>query len=405
MIFKYKVLDAVGVKMEGTLEADSNDQALRRLQNQGNIILSLSSVKGRASSSKKSPSSPGGQGVKLDQVVMLMRELAIMIETGVPISEALELLSTNAENQAIKKAISAAHNDLVQGRSISQAFGSQPHVFPAVVINMVRTAEVGGQLDTTLNQAAEYLEASLEMRNKVGTALTYPVLLMVVAFGVTIFMMMYLIPKFGPLFQHMGGTIPPQTQFLISAGMFLQKNWWIVPLTIIGSAFAFVTVLRIPSGRAMMMRLLHVCPVIGDIVKKVALARILRSLGSVCAAGVSLLLALEISGQSAQDPIFEHAVDCVRLSVADGSSLSQAVANTNTFPAMVCQMVSVGEKSGRLSDVLLRVARFYERDVDVKLKMLTSIIEPLMIVVLGLVIGFIAVAIISPIYSLVGGVK
>jgi type IV pilus assembly protein PilC len=155
----------------------------------------------------------------------------------------------------------------------------------------------------------------------------------------------------------------------------------------------------------MMMRLLHVCPVIGDIVKKVALARILRSLGSVCAAGVSLLLALEISGQSAQDPIFEHAVDCVRLSVADGSSLSQAVANTNTFPAMVCQMVSVGEKSGRLSDVLLRVARFYERDVDVKLKMLTSIIEPLMIVVLGLVIGFIAVAIISPIYSLVGGVK
>jgi type IV pilus assembly protein PilC len=405
MTFNYKAFDAGGTQVEGIVDADTEDIGLRRLQSQGLVILSFGSAKGRAVKARAKTHGSSGQRVKLDQVVMLMRELAIMVETGVPISEALEVLALHADNAAIKNAITRAHGDLVQGLSISQAFGAQPIVFPIVVVNMVKTAEAGGSLDAALNQAAEYLESSLEMRNKVATALTYPALLAVVALGVTIFMMLYLIPKFGPLFMHMGGTIPPSTQFLLAVSSFLRTNWWIIPTSLFGAASAFGAMLRVQAGREALTRFLHFCPVVGDIGQKVALARILRSLGAVTASGVSLLLALEISGQSAQDIVFERAVSAARTAVAEGLSLSQAAINTKTFPPMVCQMISVGEKSGRLSDVMLRMARYYERDVDVKLKMLTSIIEPMMIVVMGLVIGFISVAIISPIYSLIGGVK
>ena len=278
-------------------------------------------------------------------------------------------------------------------------------MFPAVYVSMIRTAETGGSLDETLDQAAEYLEASLEMRRKVTGALTYPAVLMVVAMAVLIFMMTYLLPRFGPLFSHMGAEIPTSTRLLLGASAFLQSHWWTIPLTLGGSAWGFRAFARTPFGRNFLTRLVHRIPVIGDVVKKVALSRILRALGTLSGAGVSLLLALEMAAQTAQDVVFESALAQVRQDVEHGMAISEAVVKTGSFPPMVCQMMAVGEKSGRLSDVLLRVAKFFERDVDARLKVLASVIEPFMIVFLGLVIGFISISIIGPIYSLVGSVK
>lgn len=409
MDFTYTALDAQGARVSERVQAESNDQALRRLQNQGLVVLSLEladAVQAAGRSGKSLIESFGlSRSAKLEQVVILSRELAIMLETGVPIVEALEALERHAEDKMIKEALGNAHSDLSQGKTIAQAMAAQPHVFPAVYVSMIRTAETGGSFDETLNQAAEYLESSLEMRRKVTGAMTYPAVLMVVATGVLIFMMTYLLPRFGPLFQHMGAEIPTSTRLLLASSAFLQKNWWTIPLTLGGVGFGFRAFAKTPLGRNFLTRMAHRTPAIGDVVKKVALARILRALGTLSGAGVSLLLALEMAGQTAQDVIFEAALGQVRQDVERGVSISEAVTKTGSFPPIVCQMMTVGEKSGRLSEVLLRVAKFFERDVDARLKMLSAVIEPFMIVFLGLVIGFIAISIIGPIYSLVGSVK
>jgi type IV pilus assembly protein PilC len=409
MDFTYTALDPRGAKVSERVQAEDDDQALRRLQSQGLVVLSLepARVAQAAGGSVKTLLASLGltRSAKLEQVVILSRELAIMMETGVPIVEALEALQKHAEDKMIREALAQAHADLSQGKTIAQAMGAQPHVFPSVYVSMIRTAETGGSLDETLDQAAEYLEASLEMRRKVSGAMTYPAVLMVVATGVLVFMMTYLLPRFGPLFDHMGAEIPATTKMLLGASAFLQAHWWTIPLTLGGSGWGFRMFARTPFGRNSVTRLVHRVPVVGDVVRKVALSRILRALGTLSGAGVSLLLALEMAGQTAQDVIFEAALAQVRQDVEHGVSISEAVIKTKVFPPIVCQMMAVGEKSGRLSDVLLRVAKFFERDVDARLKMLSSVIEPFMIVFLGLVIGFIAISVIGPIYSLVGSVK
>lgn len=409
MDFTYTALDTRGTKVSERVQAEDDDQALRRLQSQGLVVLSLEPARQAQAAGGSMKSLLASLGLtrtaKLEQVVILSRELAIMMETGVPIVEALESLQKHAEDKMIGAALAQAHADLSQGKTIAQAMAAQPHVFPSVYVSMIRTAETGGSLDETLDQAAEYLEASLEMRRKVSGAMTYPAVLMVVATGVLVFMMTYLLPRFGPLFEHMGAEIPATTKMLLGASTFLQAHWWTIPVTLGSSGWAFRTFARTAFGRNFLTRLVHRIPVVGDVVRKVALSRILRALGTLSGAGVSLLLALEMAGQTAQDVIFEAALAQVRQDVEQGASISEAVIKTRVFPAIVCQMMAVGEKSGRLSDVLLRVAKFFERDVDARLKMLSSVIEPFMIVFLGLVIGFIAVSVIGPIYSLVGGVK
>lgn len=407
MNFAYTALNAQGVQVQESVQADNDDQALRRLQSQGYVVLSLKPAPergGRAAAGGSAGVSLRGRA-KLEQVVILSRELAIMIETGVPFAEALAALEEYAENTTLKAALRQAYADLSSGKTIAQALGNQPHVFPSLYVSMVRTAEAGGSLDQTLNQAADYLEASLEMRRKVVGALTYPALLLAVAIGVIIFMMVYLVPRFAPLFTKMGADIPTSTQFLMAASAFMRSQWWTIPATLGGGAWGLYALLRIPAGRDTLTRLLHRMPIVGDVVKKVALARSLRALGTLSGAGVSLLLALEMAGQTAQDTVFERALDAMRRDVAEGISISEAAMSARSFPPMVCQMIAVGEKSGRLSDVLVRVAHFYERDVDARLKTLASIIEPVMIVVLGLIVGFVAISVITPIYSLVGSVK
>ena len=409
MDFTYTALDSRGTKTSERVQAEDDDQALRRLQSQGLVVLSLEPTRAAQTTGGSVKSLLASLGLtrtaKLEQVVILSRELAIMMETGVPIMEALEALQQHAEDKMMREALAQTHAELTQGKTIAQAMATQPHVFPAVYVSMIRTAETGGSLDETLDQAAEYLESSLEMRRKVSGALTYPAVLMVVAIGVLIFMMTYLLPRFGPLFEHMGADIPTSTRILLATSAFLQQHWWTIPLTLGTGTWSFRTFARTPFGRYVLTRLIHRIPVIGDVVKKVALSRILRALGTLSGAGVSLLLALEMAGQTAQDVLFEAALAQVRQDVEHGISISEAVVKTGAFPPIVCQMMAVGEKSGRLSDVLIRVAKFFERDVDARLKTLAAVIEPFMIVFLGLVIGFIAISVIGPIYSLVGSVK
>lgn len=407
MDFTYTALDSSGARVRERVRAESEDQAIRRLQSQGYTVLAMAPASGRDLERPRAARQGvklGGR-VKLDQVVALTREFAIMIETGVPVTEALNALMEHCDSAAIKEALAETHQDLSEGKTMAQAMGAHPRVFPPLYVNMVATAEAGGSLDETLNRAADYLEGALEMRRKVAGALTYPVVLLVVATGVVIFMMTYLLPQFSQLFARMNAEIPASTRFLLAASDFTHAHWWMIPLVIAGAIWSIRAVLRTPAGRDAFTRFSLRLPFIGDTIRKVAMARILRALGTLNATGVSLLIALETASQTAQNVVFERAMMEMRAQVEQGVSLTDAVVATGVFPSMVCQMVAVGEKSGRLSAVLMRVAAFYEADVDARLKMMASVIEPVMIVVLGLIVGFIAISIITPIYSLVGSVK
>ena len=430
MEFAFTAISATGGQVKEQISCDSESQAVQRLQSQGYIILSLDAVSGRgkrAKTSEKSKASEKGtesgaviseggglnksiplpwkRKLKLDQLTLLTREFAIMIETGVPIVEAIELLREHADNPILQEALTGVSADLCAGRTLVQALSAHPNVFPKLYVDMVRTAETGGALDETLNQAADYQELALEMRRKVVGALTYPAILGVVATLVVLFMLIFLLPQFKDMFSKMGAEIPLQTRILMGLSDFLHTNWWVVPLAFFGAITGFKAIARLPAGKRALTQLTHKTPILGDIVKKATLARMLRALGTLSGAGVSLLIALETAQQTAQDVIYEESMTAVRQSVEEGASLSDAVIQTGVFPPMICQMIAVGEKSGRLSPVMLRIAGFYERDIDARLKVLTGVIEPMMIVALGIIVGFIATSIITPIYSMVGSVK
>ena len=427
MEFAFTALDSAGGQVAEQIRCDSESQAIQRLQSQGYIILSLKAAGGKArrvkseasgaKSSEKSAARSQGSGLnrsiplpwkrklKLDQLTLLTREFAIMIETGVPIVEAIELLREHADSPILQDALNGVHTDLCEGKTLVQALSAHPNVFPKLYVDMVRTAETGGALDETLNQAADYQELALEMRRKIVGALTYPAILGIVAVKVVLFMLIFLLPQFKDMFSKMGTEIPLQTKILMGLSDFLHTNWWLVPIVIFGAIAGFKAIIRVPAGKKAFTKLVHKTPILGDVVKKATLARMLRALGTLSGAGVSLLVALETAQQTAQDVVFEEAMTEARGRVEEGESLSEAVQQTGVFPPMICQMIAVGEKSGRLSPVMLRIAGFYERDVDARLKVLTGVIEPLMIVVLGVIVGFIATSIITPIYSMVGSVK
>ena len=426
MEFTFTAINPTGGQVKEQIQSETESQAIQRLQSQGYIILSLDAVSGKARRKSGGGEAAGagakGKGerkgglnatitlpwnrkIKLDQLTLLTREFSIMIETGVPIVDAVSLLRDHADSPILKDALDNVFTDLCEGKTLVQALSAHPNIFPKIYVDMVRTAETGGSLDETLNQAADYQELALEMRRKVAGALTYPAILGIVSVKVVLFMLIFLLPQFKDMFAKMGGEIPIQTKLLMGMSDLLRAQWWLIPAVVFGGITGFKTAMRFPAGRLLFTKITHKIPILGDIIRKMALSRMLRALGTLSGAGVSLLIALETAQQTAQDMIFEASMTQVRQKVEEGESLSEAVIETGVFPPMICQMIAVGEKSGQLSSVMLRIASFYERDVSARLKVLTAVIEPLMIVVLGVVVGFIATSIIAPIYSMVGSIK
>ncbi len=412
MEFAFTAMNAQGAKISDRIQAESSDQAITRLQSNGYIILDLAanSAAAEAKNKAKDAKSKGfftlskSKKIKVEHSVALSRELSIMIETGVPIVEAITSLAEHADNPAMKETLEQLTSDLNEGKGLADSMAQYPKLFSALYVSMVRTAEVGGSLNETLNHAAEYLETSLEMRRKVKGAMAYPGVLLAVTVLVLIFMLTYIIPQFNQLFVKMNAEVPLQTRFLLAVSMFLKANWWLIPLSLGGTFFGMRAFLSKPKGKMIFAKIVLKTPVVGMLATKVAVARLLRALGTLLNSGVSLMVSLDMAAQSTQNPVFDEAVNYISSKVEEGQTLTACMRETGVFPSMVCQMVAVGEKSGQMSEVLLRVSRYYEREVDAALKTVSSIIEPVMIVVLGVIIGGMAISIIGPIYSLTNAV-
>ena len=418
MEYVITALDNKGAQVEEQLRAGDENDAIQQMHRKGYVILRLAaaSVAGRTTEPSVVKSAGAAQSksalptlfaprVPFQEVVALTRQLSVMIETAVPLDEALAALAENTDDAYLREAFQSICENVSQGRTLSQALGEFPRIFPKLYIDLVNTAEVSGDLDRTLSLAAEYLETMLEMQRKVRGAMTYPAILFLVAVGVIIFMLTYLLPQFRELFTKMNASIPMETKILFALSDFLVARWYVLLAGIVSGGVALRWFASTRQGGYQISNLLQKIPILGDLLAKIAISRQIRSLGTLLESGVGLLVALSTAAPTAQNVLFEEAMMGAWQRVNEGTTLHEAMRESGRFPSMVCQMVAVGEKSGRVGNILLRMAAYYEREVDARLKTLSTVLEPLMIVFLGIVVGFLAVSIISPIYSLVSSVK
>jgi len=401
-IFGYEAIDASGRTLRGSLEADSEQLLISRLHEQGLHVVKVEAQKERAAlfSGLRKPRKP-----KLQAMVVFSRQFATMIDAGIPILRCLDILHSQTKDIALKHALDTVRKDVKAGMALNEALEKHPLVFSTLYVNMVRAAEVAGILDQILDRLATFLEKDLEVRQKVKSAMMYPVMVLIFSFLVLVAIFMFVLPKFKEIFDSMNVEMPATTQFLFAASDFVVGYWWAMVGAVIGGLVALRRYIRTPKGRYQYDYLKLKVPLIGELVLKLAVARFARTFGTLVASGVPLMRTLEIVGETSGNAVLATAIEGTRASIREGQPLSTPFAATGLFPPMVIHMMDIGEESGRLSEMMVRIADFYEQEVDAAIKGLTSMIEPLLIVFLGGIVGFIAISIMMPMFKLVSAIQ
>lgn len=402
-IYQYNVLDPNGKTITGTLEADSEGAVISRLQEQRLHILN---IKRRSGAVAKAPAQAAkGKKVKLAQLVVFTRQLATMIEAGIGIVKCLEILGNQTKDPGLSAVLEVCKKDVKGGMSLSEAFVKHPGVFSKLYVNMIKAAEVGGILDTILERVAQFLEKEQEIRNKIRGAMMYPIIVLIFAFSMVGALFVFVLPKFKEIFASMNVEMPPATAMLFGISDVL-RNYIYVPIGIaVGGWFAIKWILKQPAGRYRYDQLKLRLPVVGELVQKMAVSKFSRTFGTLIASGVPMIRSMEIVGETSGNMVIAKAVEQAREAIREGQRVSTPLAASGVFPPMVTHMIDVGEETGRLSDMLVKVADFYDDEVDNAVKGLTSMIEPCLIVFMGLVVGFIAISIMAPIFKIVTSIE
>lgn len=397
-VYNYKVRTVGGGTLQGVIEAPDLTSARNKLQAQRYIVLALSEAKKSPLDIIKGLIPKKGAGSK--DVVIFSRQLATMISAGVPAAKAFSIIETQIENKAFKKIITEVREDVEAGQSISEAMKKHPKVFSELYVNMIKAGEEGGTLEQILDRVSEYLEKAEELKSKVKGALVYPAVVLSIAIGVTIFLLTFVIPKFSAIFMSFGRQLPAPTMFLINLSNFLRNNWYFIPVIPVGLILIYRYITSKEKGRLKVDTIYLKLPVFGDLLKKVAISKFTRTLGTLQKAGVNILVSLEVAAKTAGNKLIENAIFYVRGQVKEGQNIAEPLAKTGVFPPMVVQMVNAGQETGKLDTMLSKVADFYDREVDVAVKALTSMIEPLVIVFMGVVIGGIVIAMFLPMFEM-----
>src|SRR3954449_4422408 len=401
--FEYSVRDKGGKLVSGTLEADSQAAVATRLKSMGYAPVSI-----RQSNAglKKELAIPGfGKKVKLKDLAIMSRQFATMINSGLSLLRALSILSEQTENKELARVLGEVRNDVESGNSLSSSFAKHPKVFPPLMVNMCKAGEVGGFLDSVLLQIAENYEAEVKLRSKIKSAMTYPVVVFVMAIlGVTV-MLLFVVPVFAKMFKDLGGTLPAPTRFLVflSGGPKILVPIMIVFL--IGGAFVWRKVKHQERVRSVVDPIKLKVPVFGMLFRKVAISRFARNLGTMMHSGVPILQSLDVVADTTGNIVLAHATRDIQDSVRQGESITAPLRAHPVFPPMVAQMMAVGEDTGALDQMLEKIAQFYDQEVEATAEALTSLIEPLMIAVLGAIVGGMIVALYMPIFSVFNLIK
>jgi type IV pilus assembly protein PilC len=398
MKYSYKAMKD-GKTIEGYLDGANKEAVVAALVHQGIHPLSVK----EAEAKKKGMMTIGKRKVKLADLVIFTRQLSTMISAGVPLARSLATLQADCESPYLKEAIGGIVKDVEGGTPLGDAFAKYPDIFSDVYVNMVRAGEEGGILDEILKRLALQVELDASIRKKVKSAMAYPTVLMGVTVVAFFGIMLVVLPKIGKILKDLGGEdakLPVYTQVLLDASNFMVHNFLIIAVILGGSIFAILKYIRTPKGKYNFHLLLLHIPVLKNIVMKMAVARFARTFASLMSAGVSVLDALEVTGGAIGNKVFEKELKEAAVQVRNGKQLSEPISKSKNWPPIVSQMLAVGEETGQIDTVLIKVADFYEEEVSTLIDGLASVIEPVMIVVLGGAVGMIAASVMGPISSL-----
>jgi type IV pilus assembly protein PilC len=400
--FRYSARDASGRVVAGALEADTEVSVIGKLQEMGFFVTSLE----RQAARVDIRTSVGRwRKVGLRELSIFFRQFATMVNAGLSMVRTLGILEQQTESQKLRTVVEEVRRDVEQGMGLSEAFGRHPETFGSLVVNMLRAGEVGGVLDEVLQRIAIFFEKDLALRQKVRAALTYPIAIFIFAMGVIFFLVFFILPQFIGFFEGLDLVLPLPTRILI-AFTHAATGYWYIGLGFMAVAFyAFRTYVRTPAGRVNFDRFKLRVPVFGALSKKVIVSRFARTLGTLITSGVPIMQALEVVAKAVENKVVSNAVEEVRSSIREGESIALPLQASGLFPPMVVQMTSVGEETGTLDNMLNKVADFYDAEVETTLAQLTSIIEPLLIIFLGFVVGFIVISFYLPLYQLITGIK
>jgi type IV pilus assembly protein PilC len=387
-----------GEMRAGMMEAKTRDEVIDRLKNQ----------QIQASKVKRKPMEIHlkiGSGVSKKEIVVFTRQFATMIDAGLPLVQCLEILGSQQANMHYQKVINNVKTDVESGSTLADALGKHPKVYDDLYVNLVAAGEVGGILDTILNRLATYMEKNLKLIRQVKGAMVYPSVVLAVAIGVTAVLLIFVIPVFEKMFKDFGGTLPAPTQFVIDLSNALRANMLPVIVGIILVFVLYRVISRTPRGRLIFDSIILKAPVFGPLMRKVAVAKFTRTLGTMISSGVPILDALQITAKSAGNKVVENAIMYTRERISEGRTMADPLAETGVFPPRVVQRIAVGESTGAMDAMLQKIADFYEEEVDAAVAALTSLLEPLMMVVLGVLLGGLIISMYLPIFELADNIK
>ncbi|MEK7793440.1 MAG: type II secretion system F family protein [Candidatus Hydrogenedentota bacterium] len=404
MKYAYKATNKHGKEVFGIIDSDNQALAIQDVRSLG--LYPTSMREARKADERRARKKKGGinelyfGGVKQKQIVILTRQLATLIDAGLPLLRSLNILISQQKPSKIRDILREISADVQQGSTFSEGLAKHPKAFDRLYVNMVRAGEVGGMLETVLNRLAIFMEKRMALVRRVRGAMVYPVFVVLAATGIVSFLLIRVVPVFAEIFQDFGAGLPAPTQFLVDVADFMKVKWWLLLLIINSTIITIKVMSKIKLVKRIMDRVVLKIPLVGDLVTKVAVARFARTLGTLLNSGVPILQALRITKETINNEVIQNAVQKVHDSIKEGDTIAAPLDESKVFPSMVVNMIDVGEETGSLDTMLNKVADIYDAEVEAAVEALLSLMEPAIIICLGGVIGFIVVALYLPIFSL-----
>lgn len=397
--FKYVAKDASGKQVSKTMEAKNESDVKAQLRSQSLQVISVTEEKKSSlwNIQLGGPPKPrvGGEGL-----VIFTRQFSTMISAGIPVLECLDILEEQAEDPGFKKVVQTIVEDVRSGLDLSAAIGKHTVCFDRIYINMIKAGEASGQLDTILGRLADYMEATEQLKREIKGAMTYPVVSLVMILGITIFLLVFIIPKFAGIFEALGVELPLPTRIVMAMSAGLTDYLFPILMILVGTVLILQWWKSTDSGGYLWDRLMLKAPVFGELFQKIALSRFAKTFATLLRSGVPILGALDIVSATAGNRVVEEAVENAKESIRAGDNLAKPLSDSPVFPPMVVRMIAIGEKSGALEQLLEKISEFYDQQVEAMVESLTSLIEPLMIGVMGLIVGGIVLSVFLPIFKI-----
>lgn len=394
--FAYRAKDRSLQALEGTIEAENEAAAINRLGTEGVFPISIAEV----GASSSAPLTGFSRRISQRTLAYATHQLADLLGGGLPLLGALTMLAKQTEQPGLRRVVESLASAVRDGRALSEALADHPTVFPPLYRSMVRAGEVGGGLEASLSRLAELGEHEADLRSRLVSAAAYPLFVLAVAIVMTVFLMAYVIPKLSLVFVETGQLLPLPTRFLLGVSGLFTRWWWLITLGLTAAVWAARQWYASPGGRRTLDRALIATPALGDVVRRLEIARFSRNLGTMIGQGVPILQALEVVAENLANSALRLAVSESRDAVREGSSLAGALSATGQFPVFVGNMVAVGEESGTVDAALLKVAAVYERELDRTIRTLTTILEPVLLLVVGGIVMFIVLAMLLPVFQI-----